>query len=216
MSNGTCKTFLNPKEINSLVIKIKNVFDEENFNLIVENTKRIYFKRIESYFRCKDFLSELEKDNLKDEYKSFIYNAIYTYDSSKMSSFTTYLHNLTNYMLYTLYTVEFKESRKKNTEWSADYERKINDENNLLNQIYKKEEYSFVRNILADCLDKFHDKRIKKILDIRFNKYEHKNAPWKEVAEKVGCSKQYCHFLLEQFLNLLKTELKKYSYVNIK
>lgn len=216
MSSSICKTFLSHKEINSLVLKLKNEFDEKKFNIIVENTKRIYFKRIESYFRCKNFLSELEKDNLKDEYKSFIYNAIYTYDSSKMTSFTTYLHNLTNYTLYTLYTVEFKEERKKNAEWFIAYEGKINDGDNLLNQLYKKEEYFFVKEILKNCLDKFHDKRIKKILDIRFNTYEYKNAPWKEVSEKIGCSKQYCHFLLEQFFNRLRIELKKYSYVSTK
>lgn len=216
MSSSICKTFLSHKEINSLVLELKNKFDEKKFNTIVENTKRIYFKRIESYFRCKNFLSELEKDNLKDEYKSFIYNAIHSYDSSKMSSFTTYLHNLTNYTLYTLYTVEFKEERKKNAEWSIAYEGKINDGDNLLNQLYKKEEYFFVKEILKNCLDKFHDKRIKKILDIRFNTYEYKNAPWKEVSEKIGCSKQYCHFLLEQFFNRLRIELKKYSYVSTK
>jgi hypothetical protein len=216
MSSSICKTFLSPKEINLLVLKLKNEFDEKKFNIIIENTKRIYFKRIESYFRRKNFLSELEKDNLKDEYKSFIYNAIYTYDSSKMTSFTTYLHNLTNYTLYTLYTVEFKEERKKNAEWFIAYEGKINDGDNLLNQLYKKEEYFFVKEILKNCLDKFHDKRIKKILDIRFNTYEYKNAPWKEVSEKIGCSKQYCHFLLEQFFNRLRIELKKYSYVSTK
>lgn len=210
-----CKTFLESKEINSIVYSLKEKFDETKFNVVVENTKRIYFKRIESYFRCKNFLSELEKDNLKDEYKSFIYNAIRSYDREKMSSFTTYLHNLTNYMLYTLYTVEYQEERKKSADWILTY-KKAGEKYNLLEDVYKKEEYSFLKDVLIQCLNKFHDKRIKKILDIRFNTYEHKNAPWKEVSKKVGCSKQYCHFLLEQFFNLLKTELKKYSYVSAK
>lgn len=211
-----CRTFLRPKEINSLVHELKKEFDETKFNLLAENTKRIYFKRIESYFRCKNFLSESDKENIKDGYKSFIFNAIYSYDSLKMSSFTTYLHNMTNYMLYTLYTVEYKEERKKNAEWVATYEGKINDSTNLLSQIYKKEDYSSAKEALKHCLETFHDKRIKKILDIRFNTYQHKNAPWKEVAQKVGCSKQYCHFLLEHFFYQLRTELKKYSHVHTK
>lgn len=218
MENRQCETFLNPNEIDKLVLKIKKQFDERDFNKILSSTKKIYFNRIESYFSRKRFLSLSEKRNLKRDYKLFIYNAIINYKPERKSRFTTYLYNATNYMLYTMGTKEYLEEKKKKLPYSALYATK-SEQDSFFEIIYaneKNEDYDILKDIVNKCLDKFPDKRIKKILDIRFNKYKNKNALWKEVSKEVGCTHQYCHFLLSKFFKLLKKELDKNNYVRTK
>lgn len=208
-----CQTFLPPKEITALVLRLKENFDEKDFLFLVDQTKRIYFKRIESYFRTKNFLSEVEKDNLKDGYMSFIYDAVRTYDPDRKSGFTTYLHNSTSYMLYTLFTNEFKEERKQSEEWVDEYSRQTHKGEDIFEDIFSSDERSPLKKIIEECFEEYSEKNIKKILDLRFNSYQHRNASWREVSEKVGASQFHCQFSVNRFFKLVKQKLAKYNNV---
>ena len=58
-------------------------------------------------------------------------------------------------------------------------------------------------------LDKEKDKRVKKIIDIRYNTTNNKLVPWRVVAKELDMSIQGCINIHNKFITKVKNELNK-------
>lgn len=191
--------------IEDRVLALKNKFSKKNFDFVFEKTKFIYINVVTKFFKTR-------KDNIYEviaEAESFVWQTILNYDPSKKASFTTYLYSSTFWSLNTNY------SRKKRKEalYSNISEESVflSESEEAITQFFEQEEKDkkkFLIEKVKYFAIKYSDKRIEKILDIRYGKYQDKVTPFAEIAKEMGTTHQTIFNIFTKFCLLIKEELK--------
>jgi hypothetical protein len=181
-----------------LINEIKNHNDNWCLKELIDRHSGIYMTIVNKIISDScDFVNKTDVIADKDY---TIYNAALKYNPDLNTKFPTYLANETRWKCLNLYNKNKKrkeeplEYHENHKEVSGDF---VSDLQNyeILNKIYK----------LAETHE---DKRIKKIIDMRYGSDYNKLIPWKTIAKKLRMSIQGCINIHNKFIEQTKKELE--------
>jgi DNA-directed RNA polymerase specialized sigma subunit len=144
--------------------------------------------------------SFVDKNEVLEEKDFYIYTAVLKYDPSYNTKFSTHLANETRWRCLNLYN----KNKKFQKEPLEDQLKDIEDPNFFLDQVLIQEDALK----LSKITEKQKDKRIKKIIDMRYGLCYNDSHSWREIAEVLNISVQGCIDIHDKFLKKLKKELK--------
>lgn len=167
-------------EDQELILKIKENADNESLMELVNRHSGIYQQTVDRYLsgesNYEDRISFLESR----EYQ--IYDSVMSYDPDRKAKFQTYLANKTRWNCLNLLNKRKKLGRTIPMEMTNS----VSDERNPLYSLHSYEIISLFQKFVSDNFSK----KVKKIVDMRYNTCSNKLTPWKKVAEQVGMSIQ--------------------------
>ena len=180
----------------SLINKIKEHRDDGCLLELIDRHSGIYVYIVDQYTKNKR--NAINRDSILDDKDYIIYTSALNYDPSRNSKFSTFLANQTKWKC-------LNELNKKNNKKEVSIEK-----------IYSRpsgEENSFEKLSKIEALDMFSlmlyeekDKRVKKIIDIRYNTSNTKLVPWKKAAEELNMSIQGCINIHDKFIQKVKNK----------
>jgi hypothetical protein len=181
-----------------LINKIKEKNDNFSLQELIDRHSGIYVTIVNKIISDScDFVNKTDVIADKDY---TIYNAALKYNPNLNTKFPTYLANETRWKCLNLYNKNKKrkedplEYYQNNQEVSYDFVKDLQN-SEILEKIYK----------LAESND---DKRVKKIIDMRYGSVYNKLTPWKNIAKKLRMSIQGCINIHNKFIEQTKKELE--------
>jgi len=161
---------------------IQNVqFHQDNESLveIINRHSGIYHDMVDKFLSGDS--NSAERNNLLQEKEFTIYNSVLKYDSTRGAKFPTYLANEAKWKCLNTLT-----KNKKFKKCSLEEILKEPCNGSDLEEREKSEVFSYFERFL----EKEKDRRIKKIIDMRYNGPNNKLTPWRKIAKKLGMSIQ--------------------------
>lgn len=196
----------------SLIDKVKKNNDSQCLTELINRHSGVYQYVIDKF--AKSPSSVLDKSLFIDDKNYVIYESVLEYDPNRNSKFSTFLANKAKWKCLTALNKhkKFKSVSIDNPESSCKNSKELNESKRLLNNSGSPLE--FISNMeifdfFYDMLNKENDKRLEKIIDIRYNTYTNKLAPWRESAEKLGLSIQWVIVIHNRFIKKVKQQLEK-------
>jgi DNA-directed RNA polymerase sigma subunit (sigma70/sigma32) len=181
----------------SLINKIKDENDSESIQALIDRHSGIYIHTVNK--TVSDTCLFMNKKDILSDKNYSIYSAALKYESSKNTKFSTYLANETRWKCLNLYN-----KNKKMIEQPIDESiKEKSSSEDFLNEIQNKE----LMSKIIDLAKKNSDKRIKKILDMRYSLSYNKVHSWKEISQKLNMSIQGCIDIHNKFILKIRKEI---------
>ncbi len=181
----------------TLINKVKVDNDSESLQQLIDRHSGIYIDIVNKTVpNSCEFMNK--EDILSDKDLSIYYAAI-KYDPDRNTKFSTHLANETRWRCLNLYNKQKKmiseplDDSIKNKESSEDF----------VSDLQKNE---LINNII-ELSNSDPDKRIKKIIDMRYSFGYTKAHSWKEISCQLGMSIQGCIDIHNKFIKKIKKEI---------
>lgn len=182
----------------SLIERIKTENDERSLLELINRHSGIYTTMVSRFASGKSTV--LDKDLIMDDKDFTIYSSALKFDPAKETKFSTYLANEVKWKC--LNAINKINKRKESS---------LEDEDNFLEPscddfiggLFQEEALKSFQELLS----KENDKRIKKIIDMRYNSDNNKLTSWKVIASDLHMSIQGCINIHNKFINKHKKEL---------
>lgn len=180
---------------NELVAKVKNNQCDQSLKTLIERHSALCFDIFKKYNKI---LQErgISPEELADEKDYIIYKCTLNFDSTQNTKFSTWLANHVKYKCLTNITKH---------KWHLS----IDDENQktLVADIAQEEDdYSEKREFVFNLLSQMKDKRLEKIIYLRY--YGDKaSRKWKNISKELGVTYQTAITLHKKALDFLKTKM---------
>tara|TARA_R110002020_G_scaffold363289_1_gene575590 strand:+ start:23865 stop:24473 length:609 start_codon:yes stop_codon:yes gene_type:complete len=183
----------------SLISRIQSENDEGSLLELIGRHSGIYHSMV-NHFMSSSY-NALEKNQLADEKDSTIYSSALSYDPTRKTKFSTHLANQTKWKCLNILN-----KKKRSKEFFID------DEDTYMEPYCE----SFIANInkqeaflsFENCLEEEKDRRVKKIIDMRYNTPHNKLTPWRCIAAELGMSIQGCINIHNRFIEKVKRHNK--------
>jgi len=183
----------------SLINKIKETRDSGCLTELISRHSGIYVYIVDQYTKNKS--ASYGRETIMEDKDFMIYQTALSYNPDKNSKFSTFLANQTKWKC-----LNFLNNSKLKREVSME---------TVYNEQYSPEDsYSTISKLEAfdifnSMLEEESDKRVKKIIDIRYNTTNNKLIPWRRVAKDLNMSIQGCINIHNKFLEKVKTKFDK-------
>ena len=187
----------------SLINKIKKDSDNKCLEELIDRHSGIYVYIVDKYTKSK--YANVCRSTILDDKDYIIYKSALDYDPNRNSKFSTFLANQTKWKC--LNTIN-ESNNKKCVSLDGLYSAPSKDKNSfeLISEIE-------AFNIFDECLKKDKDKRVKKIIDMRYNTTNTKLVPWRKVSKELKLSIQGCINIHNKFINKVKNKFDNNNYV---
>ena len=187
----------------SLINKIKKDSNNKCLEELIDRHSGIYIYIVDKYTKSK--YSSVCRSTILDDKDYVIYKSALDYDPNRNSKFSTFLANQTKWKC--LNTIN-ESNNKKCVSLDGLYSTPSKDKNSfeLLSEIE-------AFNIFNDCLKKEKDKRVKKIIDMRYNTTNTKLVPRRKVSKELKLSIQGCINIHNRFISKVKNKFDNNNYV---
>ena len=189
------------KDYSSLIEKVKNG-DEEAFNIILEDHKRIIYKLIYSHqIENGDFMLDFE--SLVQEGNIALYKAVFSYEENKGMSFTSYAYMVLRARLNTVIRDEMK--KYEDEHYSIDCCENIDYHIAMSNLTIAENPLTYHKELeFKKTLDEFISKlsyEDQQIIEMRSD-----NLSYKNISERLNINSKR----IDNRLRVLRKKLKKY------
>ena len=183
----------------ALINKIKASNDQDCLISLIERHSGIYIYVVDQFTRSPNSL--IDREIIMKEKDHTIFTAALNYNPNCKSKFSTYLANEAKWKCLNAIS---KAKRRRETSFE-DLKTDPESGEDSCQQLIKLEAFNFFKNML----EKEKDKRVKKIIDIRYNTTNNKLVTWRVVAKELDMSIQGCINIHNKFINKVKNELNK-------
>jgi DNA-directed RNA polymerase sigma subunit (sigma70/sigma32) len=181
-----------------LIERIKNEHDSDSLQMLIDRHSGIYLDTVNKII--SNTCGFVDKGEIINDKDYSIYSAALKYEPSRNTKFSTYLANETRWRCLNIYN----KNKKFQKEPLEDQLKEVADSHVFLEDIEHKEAIKKVFNIT----NKQKDKRIKKIIDMRYGLSYNKPHSWKEIAESLSMSIQGCIDIHDKFLTKIRKEIQ--------
>lgn len=181
----------------SLIEKIKAENNSNSLQELIDRHSGIYIDIVNK--TVSDSCSFVNKKDILLDKDFYIYNAALKYDLSKNTKFSTYLANETRWRCLNLYN-----KNKKMIEEPLDDS--INEKSSSEDFVSDLQKSEIIQKIM-ELARKNPDKRIEKILDMRYCISYNKAHSWKEISKSLNMSIQGCIDIHNKFIKKIQKEL---------
>jgi DNA-directed RNA polymerase specialized sigma subunit len=182
-----------------LISKIKEDNDSTCLSELIERHSGIYIYIVDKFTKHKNPL--INRDSMLEEKDFAIYKSAINYDPSKSAKFSTYLANQTKWSCLN----EINYAKKNNTLNIDEIYQTPSEEQRCPEILEKLEAF----DLFCGMLNEEKDKRVKKIIDIRYNTSNNKLIPWRLVSEELDLSIQGCINIHNKFIKKVTKKLNK-------
>ena len=183
----------------SLINKIKDSQDSNCLTELISRHSGIYIYIVDQFTKNEQVSSC--RDSILEDKDFIIYKSAINYNPEKNSKFSTYLANQTKWKCLNA----LKKARNKKEVSLEQAFKKPSEDDSSIDQISKIEALALFQSML----EKENDKRIKKIIDIRYNTSNNKLTPWRTAAKKLNMSIQGCINIHNRFIKKVNKEFEK-------
>jgi len=183
----------------SLINKIKEGNDNGCLSELIDRHSGIYVYIVDKF--TKNCHYSVNRDTILDEKDFTIYKSALDYDPTRNSKFSTYLANQTKWKCLNEINAA---KNKKTTTLEKVYHKPSEDESCPL--LLEKLE---ALDLFNSLLNQENDKRVKKIIDIRYNTTNTRLVPWRKVAKELGLSIQGCINIHNKFIKKVKNKFEE-------
>ncbi len=181
-----------------LINKIKDQNDNLSLKELINRHSGIYMDMVNKIISDScDFVNKTDVIADKD---FTIYNAALKYNPNLNTKFPTYLANETRWKCLNLYN-----KNKKRKEDPLDYHE---NDKEISEDFVSELQNSEILNKFYKLAASHEDKRVKKIIDMRYGSDYNKLTPWKNIAKKLKMSIQGCINIHNKFIEQTKKELE--------
>ena len=187
----------------SLINKIKENKDSSCLEELIDRHSGIYVYIVDKYTKSKN--SKINRSTILEDKDYTIYKSALDYDPTRNSKFSTFLANQTKWKCLNA----INDFTNKNFINIDDFYGIRESSYDLIEDINRIEAFDIFNN----CLEVESDKRVKKIIDIRYNTTNNRLVPWREVSNKLGLSIQGCINIHNRFIEKVKNKLENNDYV---
>ena len=178
----------------SLINKIKDSGDDDCLVELINRHSGIYIYIVDKYTKHNG--QAINRDSILDDKDYTIYQSALSYNPDKNSKFSTFLANQTKWKcLNAIYDLKSRKLSSLDKIYS-----KVSEEDDSHVMLSKMEAY----DIFNDMLEKERDKRVKKIIDIRYNTTNNRLVPWRKASEELKLSIQGCINIHNRFIKKVK------------
>jgi DNA-directed RNA polymerase specialized sigma subunit len=181
-----------------LIERIKNEQDSGSLQMLIDRHSGIYLDTVNKII--SNSCGFVDKGEILNDKDYSIYSAALKYEPSRNTKFSTYLANETRWRCLNIYN----KNKKFQKEPLEDQLKEVADSSVFVEDIQQKETLKKVFNIT----NKQKDKRIKKIIDMRYGLSYNKPHSWKEIAESLNMSIQGCIDIHDKFLNKIRKDIQ--------
>jgi RNA polymerase sigma factor (sigma-70 family) len=152
---------------------------------------------------CKKYSSAISKNGLRvedvtEEKEFLIYKSAISFNPEKKTKFSTWLGNQVRYYCLNLMN---KNNLIPTEDGQLDF---------FINKDVSYEPYSMEEKMdyINNIVDQIKDKRIQKIITLRYFNNPNKKTPWNKVAQEIGVSTQTAINLHNKAMGLLRTKME--------
>jgi len=182
-----------------LIENVKNNNDNDSLVEIINRHSGVYHGMVDRFLSGHKNIED--RDNILQEKEFTIYSSVLKYDPSRGAKFTTYLANEAKWKCLNVLT-----RNKKFQKCSLD---------DMIKQPqyeggFKVHENHEIFSLFQKFLDKEKDKRVKKIIDMRYNGVSNKLTPWRKIAKYLGMSIQGVINIHNRYLSKFQKESENY------
>ena len=181
----------------SLITKIIREKDDESLKELINRHSGIYIDIVNK--TVSDSCEFMNKKDILSDKDFSIYSAALKYEPCRNTKFSTYLANETRWRCLNIYN----KNKKMIEEPLDDSIKEKASTEDFLSDIQKKE---IIEKIIGFAKNST-DKRIKKILDMRYCFGYNKAHSWKEISEELKMSIQGCIDIHNKFVQKIKKEI---------
>jgi|TARA_R100001460_G_scaffold45046_3_gene82045 DNA-directed RNA polymerase specialized sigma subunit len=198
MEKGQTDAKIDPVQSDlTLINRIKENNDEDSLLELINRHSGIYHTMVNYFLSGSN--NNLEKNVLNQEKDLAVYESAKNYDPNRKTKFSTHLANQTKWKCLNI----LNKKKKVKEVFLDDEDCFIEPYSDSFYENIKKEE---ALAAFSKCLKKEQDKRIKKIIDRRYNVNNNKLTPWREIAEDLEMSIQGCINLHNKFIDKVKKQ----------
>ena len=183
----------------SLISKLQKDNDESSLIELINRHSGIYVYIVDQFSKNKNSL--LNRDYILEEKDYTIYKSAIEYKPEKNSKFSTFLANQTKWKCLNAIN---DSNKRKETGIDQLYNMPCQTESSY-DSLVRNESF----DIFYEMLNEEEDKRVKKILDMRYNTNNNRLVPWREVASEMNLSIQGCINIHNRFINKVKNKIDK-------
>jgi RNA polymerase sigma factor (sigma-70 family) len=181
----------------SLIENIKQNNDSESLKELINRHSGIYVDIVNK--TVSDSCEFMDKQQILSDKDYSIYSAALKFKVDKNTKFSTYLANETRWRCLNM----FNKNKKMIEEPLDDSIKEKSSSEDFLSDLQQKE---IVLKILH-LAENNPDKRVKKILDMRYCFGYNKAHSWKEISEHLNMSIQGCIDIHNKFIQKIKKEI---------
>jgi DNA-directed RNA polymerase sigma subunit (sigma70/sigma32) len=182
----------------SLIEKIKQENDSDSLQSLIDRHSGIYIDTVNKTIANASFF--IDKNEILEEKDYHIYSAALKFEPERNIKFSTYLANETRWRCLNIYN-KHKKFQRESLDNSID---ESPDPVFFLEDLQTQE----TLNMVMDLADQQKDKRVKKILDMRYGLAYNKPHAWKDIAASLNMSIQGCIDIHDKFINKIKKTIQ--------
>jgi len=180
-----------------LISNIKQKNDSDSLKELIDRHSGIFVDTVNKTVSASCHF--VDKGSLLEDKDYYIYNAALKYDADRNTKFSTYLANETRWMCLNVYN---KNKKMIQEPLDDSFKEKVSDED-FLQELQTNELVGKV----FELAKKNPDKRIKKILDMRYCVGYNKVHSWREISSELNLSIQGCIDIHDKFIQKIKKEI---------
>jgi RNA polymerase sigma factor (sigma-70 family) len=180
-----------------LIIKVKQNNCNQSLKTLIQRHSALCFDI------CKKYSSAISKNGLRvedvtEEKEFLIYKSAISFNPEKKTKFSTWLGNQVRYYCLNLMN---KNNLIPTEDGQLDF---------FINKDVSYEPYSMEEKMdyINNIVDQIKDKRIQKIITLRYFNNPNKKTPWNKVAQEIGVSTQTAINLHNKAMGLLRTKME--------
>ena len=180
-----------------LIIKVKQNNCNQSLKTLIQRHSALCFDI------CKKYSSAISKNGLRvedvtEEKEFLIYKSAISFNPEKKTKFSTWLGNQVRYFCLNLMN---KNNLIPTEDGQLDF---------FINKDVSYEPYSMEEKMdyINNIVDQIKDKRIQKIITLRYFNNPNKKTPWNKVAQEIGVSTQTAINLHNKAMGLLRTKME--------
>lgn len=181
----------------SLITNIKEKNDSISLQELIDRHSGIYIDIVNR--TVSDSCAFMNKKDILSDKDYSIYSAALKYQPDRNTKFSTYLANETRWRCLNM----FNKNKKMVEEPLDDSIKEKSSSEDFLSDLQQNE----LINRIIDLAKKNPDKRIKKIIDMRYSFGYTKVHSWKEISRQLNMSIQGCIDIHNKFIQKIKKEI---------
>jgi DNA-directed RNA polymerase specialized sigma subunit len=182
----------------SLIDSIKKSRDSESLQNLIDKHSGIFIDTVNKTIANAAFY--IDRDEILSEKDYYIYTTALKFEPERNVKFSTYLANETRWRCLNIYNKHKKFQRES----IDDHFNDSPDPFSFLEELQKNELIRHVESLAK----KENDKRIKKIIDMRYGLTYNKPHAWKDIAAELDMSIQGCIDIHDKFINKVKKTIQ--------
>lgn len=180
-----------------LIIKVKESNCNQSLKTLIQRHSALCFDI------CKKYAAAISKNGLRvedvtEEKEFLIYKSAISFNPEKKTKFSTWLGNQVRYYCLNMMN---KNNLIPTEDGQLDF---------FINKDVSYEPYSIEEKMdyINNIVNQIKDKRIQKIITLRYFNNPNKKTPWNKVAQEIGVSTQTAINLHNKAMGLLRTKME--------